>query len=259
MPEEIKDLTQVKVDGQEGGAKPLPEADKPDGSSASDTLPFDKHPKWQAARAVEAKVEATLEEHGYDTLDEMLEDLKTSRELRQAVGKDDIKELKEAKEWRQKVEAYWADQKHQKLRETDPEEYAVQLEKEKRERDTKERERRIIEDNERAVKDYTNEVQSTLAKTDLPDTYREFIAYSLGIDNSTLDINIDDKAAVKRAIKEGITKFNKLRDSIIEDYRTGKLKVPPITPAGETTVVTEERKPRTIKEATEMYRERLKL
>jgi len=261
MPEEVKDLTQVKVeDGQQDGAKPITEAKKADGSSAAEEkLPFDQNPRWKAARAVEAKIESTLEEHGYDNLDEMLEDLKTSRELRQAVGKEDIKELKEAKEWRQKVEAYWAEQKHQKLRETDPEEYATQLEKEKRERDAKESERRAIEENARAIKDYTSEVQSSLSKLDIPDTHKSFIAYSLGVENPFTEVDIQDKVAVRKAIKDGITKYNKLRDSIIEEYRSGKIKVPPITPTGETTVVTEERKPKTIKEATEIYRERLKL
>ena len=262
MPEDIKDMTQVKVeDSQEAGAKPAPEASIKDGSSApaEKPLPFNDHPKWKAARAVEAKVEATLEEHGYDNLDEMLEDLKSSRELRQAVGKDDIKDLKEAKEWRQKVEAYWADQKHKKLRETDPEEYATQLEKEKHERDAKESERQTIEENERAVKDYTSEVQGSLSKLDVPDSHKEFIAYSLGINNPFTEVDIQDKVAVRKAVKDGITKYNKLRDSIVEEYRTGKLKVPPITKSGETTVATEDRKPKTIKEATEMYRERLKL
>jgi hypothetical protein len=261
MPEEIKDMTQVKVEtDNKEGSDLSPEAKKADGSSAPDKpLPFSDHPKWKAARAVEAKVEGILEEHGYDNLDDMLADLNSSRELKQAVGKDDIKELKEAKEWRQKVEAYWAEQKHAKLRENDPEGYATQLEKEKRERDAKESERRAIEENERAVKDYTSEVQGSISKLEIPDSHKEFIAYSLGVNNPFTEVDIQDKIAVRKAVKDGITKYNKLRDSIIEEYRTGKIKVPPITPSGETTVVTEERKPKTIKEATEMYRERLKL
>lgn len=257
MPEEIKDLTQQKIepDKKEGSDLP-PEASKADGSSASEKLPFDEHPKWKAARAVEAKVETILEEHGYSDLDEMLEDIKGSRELKKTVGKNDIKELLEAKEWRQKVEAYWAEQKHKKLRETDPEEYATQLEKEKQERERKESERRQVEESEREVKDYTNEVQSSLAKLDIPESHKAFISYSLGVDNEMLDINIDDKVAVRKAIKDGIAKYNKLRDSIIEEYRSGKLKVPPITPSGESTVVTEERKPKSIKEATQFLLER---
>ena len=124
---EIEDKTQEQIP-QDEGAAPSTEADE-SGSSADEKLPFDEHPKWISARATEEKVESILDEHGYGSVDEMLEELVSSKSLQSEVGGRDIKKLVSAQEELDKIHAYWAEQEAMKKKEEDPDEYTKDLEK----------------------------------------------------------------------------------------------------------------------------------
>lgn len=52
----------------------------------------------------------------------------------------------------------------------------------------------------------------------------------MGVDNPINEVDITDKAAVRRLTKAGTKEINAFAQVIIKDYLDGKIKIPKVTP-----------------------------
>jgi rubrerythrin len=265
MPNEIIDKT-VETIRQDSGAEPEPEANT-DGSSASDeSLPFDKNPRWQSARQTEKKVTEIMDQHGYDNLDEMMEDLVSSRTLAKEVGDRDIKKLLSAQEELEKIHAYWAEQELKKKREDElPDETISRLEKQLKEFSTskqqEEKHRKEQEEADRFWARYDNDITSFIeSKDNVTGAEKTFFDAILRKDSFINNVNVQDRAEVKKMTKQVSKLVEDFKSAIIEDYRNGKIETPKMTSTQEPVTSLKETKPKNIKEsgnvAVEILRKR---
>ena len=222
----------------------------------------DNTAELDAAKAVQSKLTEVLEKHGYEDIDEFEADYESSSELRKTVGKRDINKLIGAQDELEKIHEYWAEMKAKKQMETESEDETInRLARENQNlKLTKKQEAQIIEDQREAkqmIKNYNTEVTSFIDKEEIPKSQRQFLKEYLGVDNKFNDIDISDKNAIKRNAKQGVDTFKKLQKQIIEDYRSGKLAIPDITPVEDNVVATDETKPKNLKEAKKLLLERM--
>lgn len=259
LKEEIIDRTKEPITDTEAGAEPATGATDTGGSPASDEeLPFDKHPKWVSARTAEKKLNEILEKHGYDDIDEFEADYSDSSELRNQVGKRDVNQLLKAQDELEKIHEYWAEQraKKQTASETEDETITRLADENKQLRSRSQQEARFAAEQKEAkqvIKNYNAEVSSLIEKQEeIPKSQRQFLSEYLGVDNSFNEVDVGDKLAIRRNTKLGIEAFKKLQKTIIEDYRSGKLEIPTITPVEDSSITTNETKPKNLKEAKKL-------
>ena len=236
--EEIIEIEENGANNDQEDPQLDPEANDEEGSSASDeeeNLPFDKHPKWKAARNVEKKVESVLEEYGYDSIDEMIEDLSKSQQLQEMVGGKDVRKLLAAQEELEKIHAYWAEQELERKKEEElPDETIKRLERENLElKKIRQEEERLLEEQKRAEKiwaQYDNHITSFIdSQEDLMDAEKDFLHTLLTRDSFINDVDIENKADVKKMEKRVVSMMNNLKQKIIDSYVEGKLKLPKCT------------------------------
>jgi len=256
--EEIIDRTQEPITDNEEGAEPSNGA-KPDATpSSEEKLPFDDNPKWKSARTAEKKLNEILEKHGYDDIDEFEADYSDSSELRKQVGKKDVNQLLKAQDELERIHEYWAEMRAKKQMENETEDETIaRLARENKELKTKkQRDAQLTAEQDEAkqlIKNYNTEVSSLIEKQeDIPKIQRKFLSEYLGVDNSFNEIDVSDKLAIRRNTKQGIEAFKKLQKAIIEDYRSGKLSIPTITPVEDSSITTSETKPKNLKEAKKL-------
>jgi len=265
--EEIIEIEENGANNDQEDPQLDPEANDEEGSSASDeeeNLPFDKHPKWKAARNVEKKVESVLEEYGYDSIDEMIEDLSKSQQLQEMVGGKDVRKLLAAQEELEKIHAYWAEQELERKKEEElPDETIKRLERENLElKKIRQEEERLLEEQKRAEKiwaQYDNHITSFIdSQEDLMDAEKDFLHTLLTRDSFINDVDIENKADVKKMEKRVVSMMNNLKQKIIDSYVEGKLKLPKMHAPNEIPRTTKEKKPQSIKDSSKMAVELLK-
>jgi len=239
-------VDESNLDGKSGGnppdSPPGTEANDTGGSSAlknkEDNLPFDKHPKWQAARAAEKQLNEMMERNGFEDVEALMSALDKGMKLEEALSDRDIETLLERDELLSTYEKHWAEEERRKLRETEtPEDTIARLEREKQEVQEKyesdRTQRQQAEDAERTVRDFNSNMEKFISKSDIPDEYQSFAKLILGIDNPILDIDISDKGAVNSTASNLIETLRSFEESVIARYKAGNKTPPPATPPAE--------------------------
>jgi hypothetical protein len=223
-------------DGSDGdGGKTLADA-RPDSSSLINTI---------------------LDKHGLGSPEELADFVDRIAELDGQIGDNDPAELLKAKTTLEAYQREWAKQEEEKLKASEtPEQTIARLEREKADRDNKaaqrDKQRRNSEAAKKAVKSYADVVTSTAkAEKDFPAEYLPFVHELLGVGSPVYDVNIQDRAAVKKMTKEwGMKRVQEFADVVIKRYVEGKQQIPKVpSGASETTPVTPDAKPKTLKEA----------
>lgn len=238
-----------KKDGAEGGAE---------GGDKSKPLPYDQDPKWKAARAAEAKMEAILEKHGLDSIDELDDLIDGGASISEILGVRDAKTLTEKiqqltkdAEYLKEVKAYWAEQEAQRKRdELTPEERADMSEKQLKEyKDEQAAKARAAEEQlaiKQAISNYTEQVDKTIEAAGFDGEEAKIAKLFLGVDNPFNEVDITDKKAVREMAKNNASRFKTFLDSVrqqaVDDYAKGKSKIVPITPAATPAKETVEKK-----------------
>lgn len=215
--------------------------------------------------ASEDRIQAILDQHGYDSLEELEEAFGSLKELKELIGTRDAKQLIEDSEYLAKVKAYWEQQEEDKKRQDESfEETIARLEKDKedlnkklKDRDKKEaqeKEQREAQVHaEKLIKSFNTTVVGEIDKTtDIPKEYKPFLKEYLGVDNPANEIDISLKPEIRSMAKEGIKKFQALEQLIIKRYLDGKIETPKIPSSGSETPVDKEKKPQNMEEARQM-------
>ena len=205
--------------------------------------PYDQDPKWKKARAAEARVEKILDKHGLKSVDDIESQLETGLTISEILGGRDAKKLIEdyesIREWKEKVETYWAEQESKKLEEEEtPEETVQRLKKEREDRKNQDKaetqRKKEAADTKKAVEDYGKHIGDIVEQQGFAGEEAKMAKLFLGVDNPFNEIeDITNKAAVKKMAKENAERFKGFLDSVrqtaIDDYSKGKSKFIPIS------------------------------
>jgi hypothetical protein len=235
---EIEDQTQIDLnDGKKSGAEP--DTEVIDDSSSSE--PFDKNPKWIEMAAKGKSIDGILEEHGFDSLEELKGTLTDSTNIKSVIGDLDAEGvyamLKEANEM-QRTKSYWASQEEKsRLEELDPDDRVKELELEnsqlRAKKKTDEEAMKQAMDAENNIRSYEKNVISFVKEdTSIPEVIKPFITKYLGAKHPMNDIsddNLADTKEIQKMIKIASEDSKALINSIIKNYRDGKLEAPDIT------------------------------
>jgi len=207
-------------------------------------------------------IDTVLEEYGHESVEDFIAEYKTSKELRDQVGDADITKLMGAQQELERIHAYWAEQETLKKEQDElPEETIERLKREKKiQEDEFKRtvtERSQLEGETKAIRNYNSEVNSILGKESLSKPEQEFAAKFFGVDNPFNEVDINNKVAIRKMVKDGLKNYNDFKLQVIEDYRAGKIEVPEITKSDQTSVTSGEKKITSIRKASQVFAEML--
>ena len=204
-------------------------SDKPEDKPTLDKETYDK------AVAAQGRIEKVMEKHGFEEFDELVDALQDSQKLRDELGNRDLKQLIKDADYLDTLTRWQADQVTKKdVEDEETDEKVARLERELKEFKTQQQKEKDEEaqrkESAQAISDYNELVTSTLENQEIPKEHRPFVAALLAVDNPMLDVDLDNKVAVRKALKGQLKVYNGLVNAIIKDYREGKVKIPDITP-----------------------------
>jgi len=223
---EITDLTNQKVE---------------DSSSKEPT------PEMKEALEAKEKLGSLLELYGADSVKDLETVLKSGTELNKKLGNANIDAILEKAGKLDRYEEYWEEQERlmknkgsgdddldleddstKKLKALEKELYDIKsgVKKITSEKDAE----RALKEAELIVEKYKDEVNSFMgSQKDVPEEYRSFAATFFGVENPFNEIDITDKVAVRKMVKEGIPKLQEFEQAVIKRYVDGKIKIPTMT------------------------------
>lgn len=226
----MNDILEELKKGQPSGSPP----DKGQEGDPPTPKPYDDDPKWKAARAAEKSLNELLESSGFEDIESLADHLKSTKDI-------DISDLVEKAQTLSKYEEYWAaNEEDRRRQEETPDETIQRLEKKVEdltgEWKSDKQSQSDIKAAEDALSSYNETVTSMISSEDsIPESQREFLGMFLGVNNPAIEVDIENPKAVKKMAEQGIKKYRSFVESILKDYRDGKLKIPtvPKTPGGE--------------------------
>lgn len=203
----------------------------------------DKTAEAVSANAAQGKVDeakadlsAVLDEHGFETIDDLKEALSSHSELRTKIGDENLDDIFAKAKTLEKYEAYWAEQEAKKKEENEtPEQTIARLKKEKQEVLDKQNQEQLSKKEREAAKaaiaTYNAEVETSIEQDkDIPKEFKGFAKVLMGIGNPALDVDINNKAAVRKMTKELSKQLVGFAQLVIKTYRDGKLAIPNVSP-----------------------------
>lgn len=183
-------------------------------------------------------ISAILEKHGLESPDQLGEFIDNLASLKGKLGDADLDQILENHKTLEKYRSEWARQEREKLEaEETPEQTIARLKKEADDREAAiEKDRRKAKSAERAkqaIADFEATVTSAIKGDEsIPQEYRSFVSALAGVKNPMVDVDITDKAAVKKAFKELAKLIPTIEQTVISRYRAGKIEIVAPPPAG---------------------------
>ena len=232
------------------GAPPVDKAD--DQPPADDKTTGDGKPPASDA------VKGILEKHGLDSPEQLGELLDSVTGMRSKLGEADLDELMESHQTLQAYRKEWAKQERLQQKENEkPEETITRLERELEERDAKaakgEKQRKQAEAAKKQIIEFNATISTGIeADESIPQEYRPFLAALMGVKNPVNDVDIRDKATVRKVLKTfGAKLVNDFEQAVIKRYRAGKDTMPATPPpaGGDQAPVQAEKKVSNLSEA----------
>jgi hypothetical protein len=255
MPPEIKDDTKVDVTD-------VTKVDDTKASSSIDPGEFEK-----AKESAEA-LTSLLKDHGFDSKEDLVKALSSGNELKGKIGDVKVEDILAKAKTLDSYEQYWAAQDTKTKREEETsEETVARLEKRLDAFETGKKKEDLqksrLEENKKVLDSYGIEVKGVVDKDEgISEEYRPFVGEFLGIDNPANDVDITNKAEVRKMAQDGIKKVQNFEQAVIKRYRDGKIKIPEMTKTEPVdTESIKEQKPQNLAEArkiaTEILQKRL--
>jgi hypothetical protein len=198
-------------------------------------LPYDKQPKWVAARAAEKKLNDLLKANDLTDPDDLLDLVQRGKTVKGKLADlNQLDGLIEKATKLDKYEAYWKEQEElQKRQGEDPDQTIKRLEGKLNERERAEARRRAetehVENTKRAISAYETEVHSLIGEIEVPKEQRAFVAEFFGVGNPCNDIDITDRKAVKKLVADGLKKKEAYDQAVIKAYLESKKGIPAVT------------------------------
>lgn len=241
------------------GAEPVKDA-KTDSSTDFDNVPFDKDPRWKAARLAHKKLDELLKVNELTDVEDLAELVQKGKVVKGKLSDlNQLDALIEKAERLDKYEEYWQSEAEKKRREEeDPNQTIARLEAELKRRHLTEQQReeqRVrAEQANSAIKSYEREVINLVKEGEIPKEQQGFVLEFFGVGNPANDIDITDRKAIKKLIEEGIKKKETYDQAVIQAYIKGKGEILKIGSASSATIT--ETKPKIfLKDARKIFLE----
>ena len=251
MPEKVDDKT----------VQPIVDGIKPDGDVKPDVPVIDKEVHEKAV-ASQKTLDGLLEKSGFENVDELIDGLESGSALAKQLGGKDLDAIIKAADTLEGYEKHWAAEEA-KLKtgiEPDEDDRITALEKtvkdfkdEQTEKETKAKEKR---ESQEALDLHEATVAVTAKENEIPEGQLPFFKEFMGVDNPLNEVDLDDKAAVRKALKGQSKKYSDFVQTVIKGYTDGKIKMVEIKPVEP--VVPDKPEAKNLKEARSMAMERFK-
>lgn len=202
-------------------------------------------------------INSILDKHGLNSPEELADFIDGLANVRNVIGDEDPEELIRAKDTLTRFNKEWEKEKRAKQREKEtPEETIARLDREldeekARKTKTEARQRKVAEA-QKALTDYASTVSATAANdTSIPKEYLPFLNDFMGVESPVNNVDILDRAAVKKLTKEyGIKRMNEFAQTVIKLYRDGKADIPQVPATNNAQPpVAQDQKPKNLKES----------
>lgn len=260
MPD-VDDQTATAVGDEAGGDKSgSGAAAVPDGDG-KDTTASGKEGDGGSGKV---NVEDILEEFGLESPEELKDWLANFKDLKGQIGDADFEEILESHETLKTYQKQWAADERAKLKDKEtPEETIARLEKEKEELESKrshDREQaQAAKAAKAAIEGFSKTVTTAIeADADVPKSWRPFVSEFMGVDNPINEVDIEDRAAVRKLTKAGIKKMVGFANLVIKEYRDGKVKIPSVASSQVvSTEITKDKAPKNLRESRRLMHESL--
>lgn len=242
--EEVKDQ-KTAISGSEPGKDgkvPGAEPGKKEGevvagqpSAGDDALPFDKHPKWQAARKAEKALQELMTANEIESIEDLVTLVVTGKEVKgKQVNIDQLDTLIKKASKLDQYEAYWQQQEEEKRRAAeDPAETIARLEKKLKDLTEGEKNKELQTQKANEAKQLWAAYDSEVSKIfqtmeDLPPEVQKACTLFMGVDNPASNVNFTDKKAIKAAAQEARKAVEGIMDFAIKQYIAGKREIPKV-------------------------------
>lgn len=212
-------------------------------------------------------VKAILEKHGLESAEQLAEFIDNLAGIKGRLGEEDLAEIMESHKTLQAYRKEWEKQERAKQKEGEtPEETIARLEREAEERDARtaksEQKRKQAETAKRHIEEFNATIKSGIESDEsIPEDYRQFLSALLGVKNPVNDVDIRDKAAVRKVLKTwGAPLLKSFEQAVIKRYRDGKAALPKTPPpaGGDKVPVSPETKPKNLTEARSLAHQSLR-
>ena len=218
-------------DGGQGGESRTP---------VDEALPFDKHPKWIAARQAEKTLQDIMEANEVDSPEELNALIESGTAiLGKGVEPEQIDELlakaKERDDW---VRYHEQQAELRRTEEETPEQTTDRLRKENARLKAGQESARQAESSDRLLKSYDKTVLSAVEEAlgrEVSADVKAFYAEFMGVNNQFASIDIGDKRQVQKMTKDNLKKLEAFKQLVIKEHAEGKSKIPPVGPASTAT------------------------
>ena len=243
MPEEKSELSGSQPEvKEEKDVTTDPSTVKDDKEKPSDSeQPWHKDPRFKQDLKLLKIAKSLVDENGLEDVEELKDLVLSGKKVSgKKVDLDNLDEIVAKAQKLDQVQKYWDQQaKLKQLGQETPDQSIARLTREleevENERSRQEQSEAEARDLKKAVSFYESEVKSQLEELeDLSPVEKNFLAFSLGINNECNDINITDKRAIKKVLNDGVKQYQSLvkaiTDKAIKEYREGKTSIPSVPP-----------------------------
>ncbi len=154
--------------------------------------------------------------------------------LKELIGSHDANKLLEDSKELQRINTYWDEQAALKReQEESPEETNTRLKNElqalKQKHENEDAQRKEIEANQQALRNYEQRVVDMVDDSKLSDSEKRVLTQLLGVENPIDNVEIDNPTAVKKAVDKAAQNFTdfieQVKQQAIDDYAAGKSKL----------------------------------
>lgn len=219
-----------------------------EGDSPEPEVPWHKDPRFKNDLKLLKVAKNLVEINNLEDIDDLKDLVESGRKVYgKKIDLDNLDKIVEKAETLDRYQKHWAQQEELNKRNAEtPEETIVRLQR-KVEEVSGEKEKRDLVENEareakKAVTFYDSEVQELINGIEnLSAPEKDYLTWSIGVDNDCNKIDITDKKQVKRVVTDGVKKYNNLvrtvKDEAIKEYLAGKTSIPKV-PSTDGTVAT---------------------
>lgn len=243
MVEPITEIVPGSVPGvvAKEGAPPAPGEVGKESPTLDENVPWNKDPRFQKFLTDRKELMTTTEKLKVIMADNEVEDIEELKDLitsgKKVHGKVDLETLDAIVAKATKLdeyEEYWAQKAEADKRAgEEPDETVARVTKENEELKRRLDRQSLADEGGRALKEYDNAV--TLGVKDLIPNYSDvkFALEFLGVDNPAVKVEITNKAAVSKMVRDQVKKLEKHDQQVIKDYLAGKGRIPEIPKVGD--------------------------
>ena len=189
-------------------------------------LPYDKDPKWKSARKAEKELSRLLEENELDSVEDLVELVKSGKAV---VGKgldeDRLEGLIARATKMDQVEEYWAQQREEQRRlEEDPEQTAARLERENAELKQRLSGKNELDASKRALEAFEKKTRTFIegAVKDADKDDKAAFEFFMGVNHPFGEIDITDERQINKMGKQVLKTIEGIEQRAIKKYVEGK-------------------------------------